>query len=380
MHWVARANRYAPRRSHGPCFGATTIRLARWLARLSPCRPSVSYLARRLKVSERTVQYHLAILREAGLLAYVVRGTRRRGAPPLASEFARVIPAEFDHALGIRTTGEGPMRRMTGIAERGRTEIARLARAAATRRRCTPKKVSPVLSSPSGDTSLPPETTVVSDTGIRQRVNRVGRRHQLARELVREVGWLARTPVPRVAWVLRHLADAGWTTSEVHAWLHLRGGTGQRVHRPSGLLATLVAGAESTLDTPAKRAAAVDDWRDARLRTRQRPQQWASAWQSPRSPAVLRVLTPALSQSTRPDATLENPTPEHLTADEVQTLRETANGEFMTGETTLITAAVDAWGLPMTQRVYGAGLVARALQLIGATALMSAGTARDGMR
>ncbi|MEU7428941.1 hypothetical protein [Streptomyces sp. NPDC040750] len=73
------------------------------LAELSPCFPGLEYLQRLTGLSERMVEYHLAALRETGLLAYIVKGTRKRGEAPQASEFARMIPVEFDEALGIRT-------------------------------------------------------------------------------------------------------------------------------------------------------------------------------------------------------------------------------------------------------------------------------------
>lgn len=413
VHWAAQSGRYTPRRSHGPRFGATTVALAQRLARLSPCRPGVSYLARCLKVSERTVQYHLAMLREAGLVAYVVRGTRVRGRHALASEFARVVPPEFDHALGIRTTGEGPFRRMTGMAEAGRHEIARLARTArrtATRTerprrrarpeaspggaaravwsapRCTPRVGGSVSSPPADRTSLPSETAVVPGTTTSapptprsRRVNRVGRRFQLAREISQQVGWLARTPLPRLAWVLRHVSDAGWSACEVQAWLHLRGAAARRVHRPSGLLATLIAGAETIFDTEDKRAAAVADWRDSRRAARQRHENWQASWSAPRRAGVLHLVTQALAAPRHGGGDTEEfpgvrTGPLELDDDELRALRDTARGEFMAGETTLITTAVETWGLPVAQQVYGEDLVSRALRLIGGTTLMAVRT------
>lgn len=134
VHWVAGSGLYEPRRyrSHGPrSFGPTTVRVAQELAELFPCRPGIEYLVRRTGLSERSVEYHLGMLREAGLLAYVVRGTRVRGAAAQASEFARMVPVEFDVALGVRTAGEGTGRRMTGIAEAGRGLMAALSKKAA---------------------------------------------------------------------------------------------------------------------------------------------------------------------------------------------------------------------------------------------------------
>lgn len=139
VHWVAGYGLYVPRRhrSHGPrALGPTTVRVAQELAQLSPCRPGIEYLVRRTGLSERTVEYHLGMLREAGLLAYVVRGTRIRGAAAQASEFALMVPPEFDAALGIRTvlrddTAPEYTRAPCGIAEAGRELMAKLGRKAA---------------------------------------------------------------------------------------------------------------------------------------------------------------------------------------------------------------------------------------------------------
>nr|WP_011116913.1 hypothetical protein [Streptomyces violaceoruber]AAO50158.1 hypothetical protein [Streptomyces violaceoruber] len=79
VHWVAGSGLYKPRRhrSHGPrSFGATTVRVAQELAQLFPCRPGIEYLMRRTGLAERSVEYHLGMLREAGLLAWIVKGTR----------------------------------------------------------------------------------------------------------------------------------------------------------------------------------------------------------------------------------------------------------------------------------------------------------------
>ncbi|MGW7071839.1 hypothetical protein ACWGII_30745 [Streptomyces sp. NPDC054855] len=132
---------YEPRRhrSHGPrSFGPTTLRVAQELAQLFPCRPGIEYLVRRTGLSERSVEYHLGMLREAGLLAWIVKGTRVSGGPAQASEFARVIPVEFDVVLGIRTVQRDQgapsyTRAVSGIAETGREAMAKLAKKASTK-------------------------------------------------------------------------------------------------------------------------------------------------------------------------------------------------------------------------------------------------------
>lgn len=132
VHWF---HDHAPRlrgRDHGPTrIGRTTMRLAVALARLKECRPGVDTLMSWLNVSERTVQYHLGLLREAGLLTYLAKGTRISGIGGRASEFARTVPRSFDDALGLRT---GPstdyIRAVHGIAEPHRALMARLGKKA----------------------------------------------------------------------------------------------------------------------------------------------------------------------------------------------------------------------------------------------------------
>ncbi|WP_370424207.1 winged helix-turn-helix domain-containing protein (plasmid) [Streptomyces sp. QH1-20] len=348
-------------------------------------------------MSERTVQYHLQMLREAGLLAYVRRGTRVRAEGALASEFARMIPNGFDRALGIRTTGEGASRRAVGIAEHGRALMAALARLAAAGRaraprrttavrtsRCTPKGVT-TRSLSCADETLPPPESKLADgheatTSLRQtsrgaaRLNKIGRRHQLAGELIREVDWLGRCQAPRIAWMVRHVADAGWTAAEVRAWLHLRGGVND-VRRPSGLLAVLLDGAERVLDTRAKRTAAVEQWRDSRTAARHRHRQWGAASSGPRSFAVRRQVAAALTWS--PSRPMSQPVVESagisLSAADREVLRETARGEFMRGETTLVRSAVDTLGREAAEELYGSALVRRALRLAAGTSRMALG-------
>ncbi|MFE7514772.1 transcriptional regulator [Streptomyces sp. NPDC057540] len=430
VHWVAGSGLYKPRRyrSHGPrSFGPTTVRVAQLLAELFPCRPGIEYLVRRTGLSERSVEYHLAMLREAGLLAYVVRGTRVRGEAARASEFARMVPLEFDVALGIRTAGEGTGRRMTGIAEAGRELMAKLAKKAGrkVRRpraktsakalvkvsvegsaegsaeavsaavsaggRCTPMEGGSTGTSSAASTSLPPESKLASGMSDcptpkkskakagGRKLNRVGRRYQLARELTQELDWLRGCSVPRIAWVARQVADAGWSVTEVKGWLHLRGETG-RVHRGSGLLAVLLAGAEKVLDTPAKRADAVEQWRGAQeaarrhriQQVRARAERFDGDWDAPTSRAVQRQVNEAFAAAFRPELPAVAPEAEALPnvsavagleAEEVAQARTEARQKLMLGDSSLITLAVDAMGREAAEELYGAALVRRGLQL-----------------
>nr|WP_242439042.1 helix-turn-helix domain-containing protein [Streptomyces sp. CB00455] len=413
VHWVAGSGLYQPRRhrSHGPrSFGPTTVRVAQELAELFPCRPGIEYLVRRTGLSERSVEYHLGMLREAGLLAYIVRGTRIRGQAAQASEFARMVPVEFDAALGIRTAGEGTGRRMTGIAEAGRELMTALAKKAARKvrkrrakssskvpakgarkgadqgavtvvsdeARCTPIGGSSRSVSSAGTTSFPPESKLASGQSDfptpkkvkrgHRKLNSVGRRFQLASELIRQVPWMGRAAVPRIAWILSEVADASWTADEVIAFLDL-GDAPERVHRPSGFLAGRLKGAVALWPHAEGRARAVQAYRDSRRAEQARHQEWEGRWQAPRSESVRRLVAEAFiprqeqpMDSTQGEVLPAETSIDDLAAEEVAELRATARGEFMRGETTLITSTVDAFGRPTAERLYGADLVQRALR------------------
>ncbi|MEV8606023.1 helix-turn-helix domain-containing protein [Streptomyces griseoviridis] len=420
VHWVAGSGLYKPRRhrSHGPrSFGPTTVRVAQELAQLFPCRPGIEYLVRRTGLSERSVEYHLGMLREAGLLAYVVRGTRVRGESAQASEFARMIPVEFDVALGIRTAlrdAAAPeyTRAMTGIAEAGRELMAKLARKASRKVRkprsktsskapakgvqkgaeqgvvtavsgevrCTPMQVGSSGSSSAGTTSFPPESKLASGQSDsptpkkvkrgRRKLNSVGRRFQLASELIRQVPWMGRAAVPRIAWILKEVSDAGWTADQVIAFLDCGDAPGI-VHRPSGFLAGRLAGAVTLWPTEEGRERAVQAYRDSRRAEQARHQEWEGAWQAPRSESVRRMVAEAFAP--RPQQPYEDGGAvvaadavtgvDDLTAEEREDLKATAWGEFMRGETTLVTSTADTYGRPAAERIYGADLVQRALRL-----------------
>ncbi|MFI2470957.1 winged helix-turn-helix domain-containing protein [Streptomyces globisporus] len=441
VHWVAGSGLYVPRRHrlHGPrAFGATTVRVAQELAQLSPCRPGIRYLVRRTGLSERSVEYHLGMLREAGLLAYIVKGTRVRGERAQASEFARMIPVEYDVALGIRTVlrddaAPAYTRAVCGIAETGRERMAELAKKAARKvrkprskassrtsakasvrgaeqgvvtavsgdARCTPMQVGTSTGSSAGSTYSPPEDKLASgatksptpkkstkQAGGRRKLNRVGRRFQLARELVQELDWLRGCSVPRIAWVARGVADAGWTVTDVRGWLHLRGEV-TRVRRGSGLLAVLLANAQNVLDTPAKRTEAVDQWRGAQEAARRhrieqvraRSERYDNDWTGPTNHRIQQEVAAAFAKvretpnsgraalSADDEATViySETTPtagvHGLTDEEIAETRNDARQRLMMGDTSPITVAVDTLGRETAEQLYGPALVRRALQL-----------------
>ncbi|APE26819.1 hypothetical protein vnz_37285 (plasmid) [Streptomyces venezuelae] len=432
VHWVAGSGLYKPRRhrSHGPrAFGPTTMRVAQELAQLFPCRPGIEYLVRRTGLSERSVEYHLGMLREAGLLAWIVKGTRVSGGPAQASEFARMIPVEFDVALGVRTVQrdeDAPAytRAASGIAEAGRELMAKLAKKASRKVRkprsktsskapagcaqkgaeqgvgtavsdevrCTPMQVGTSASSTAGTTSFPPESKLASGDAKsptpkkskakasgHRKLNAVGRRFQLARELTQELDWLRGCSVARIAWVARGVADAGWTVTDIKGWLHLRG-EAARVRRGSGLIAVLLAGAETVLDTPEKRADAVEQWRGAQeaarrhriQQVRTRTERYDGDWDAPTNRAVQRQVDEAFATSFRPEPQPVAPDTEALPEvsgvdglddDVVAEARAEARQRLMVGDTSLITVAIDAMGRKTAEQLYGFDLVRRALQL-----------------
>ncbi|MFE7111724.1 winged helix-turn-helix domain-containing protein [Streptomyces sp. NPDC057575] len=288
VHWVGGSGLYTPSRIHGPKWGPTTLLIAQEISALTECRPSVDYLARKLKMSKRTVQYHLDMLREAGLLVYRSKGTRLTGRINQASVFERTVPVEFDEALGIRTVGEGVERRPVGIAEEGRKLIGKLAKKAARkvrrsrrrtrvsgRSRCTPMQGGTSASSTAGTSTSPSETKLASGSTSHptqkkasrgpQKLNEVGRRFQLGQELVTNVPWLQKASPCRVSWIARHCADAGWTWCEVQAAAEEHSPIDPAdTRRPSGLLAHRIKGAHLLYAKPAARRLMVTAWEDSR--------------------------------------------------------------------------------------------------------------------
>jgi DNA-binding transcriptional ArsR family regulator len=401
VYWVAETGCYQPARGHGPRFGATSVRVARVLAGLSPCRPGVGYLVRELRLSERTVKYHLAMLREAGLLAYVVRGSRAPGGVMLASEFALVIPPQFDAALGVRTAGEGARRRPVGIAEDGRHRITALGLLAAadsrrsrpgSRRsggirrrpktpsnsadqkgRCTPMESGSGSLSPTATPCLPPDGCRTAQQARAVRTTRsvvagestelassrphpLTRRFRLAGELIEQVPWLGRAALPRVAWVAREVADAGWHVAEVVAWLSLSAPPA-RVRRPSAFLAHRLKGAHLIATTAAQRAELVEDWRDRRAACSQGQQEWEGRWQPPSDPAVRAAVCRAMAapaprsgtDDVQPHGANEyaSPTREELAHLRAASLRDPS----------LVRAALDTCGEEFAARLYTPRLV-----------------------
>ncbi|MGF1428617.1 hypothetical protein [Kitasatospora sp. LaBMicrA B282] len=380
-HWVHGAGLHAP--THGPRFGETTLSLVEVLAELTPCRPSISFLMRKLGCSRRTVQYHLEILRSTGLLAWRSIGTRLPMMPGqqrvtcLASEYERLIPRSYDQALGIRTAGEGLERRMTGISDEGRRLIAALGKkATGTRRRtrrprhrtrtgraansprCTPMEGGTthcVGSSSVGDQKTTGRARDSKpSTGNQQRPKRrtvldqvvtaamLSAADQLARTAYQRVPWVRRASHDQLRWVLNDLATRGWTEQQTMTWLaeiaahYGNAGLLWRPERPHALIAHSLRQeadqAAHDLEAVAQSEAAV------------RPNE-----------AFTRVLT-ELRAAERADP-IDGPLNEEVTDDELRLLRKTVWYDWKQHRGTAQFEIIEReLGPSMTQRIFGPAL------------------------
>ncbi|MFJ7297585.1 helix-turn-helix domain-containing protein [Streptomyces collinus] len=398
VHWVAGSGLYTPARAHGPKWGPTTIAIAQEISALKECRPGVDYLARKLKVAERTVQYHLGMLREAGLLVYRAKGTRIHGVGGRASVFERVIPVQFDEALGIRTVGEGATRRPVGAAAEHRSTLGKLAKKAArkTRRRprrksssaerlCTPMQGGTSTGSSTAGTHSPSEAKLASgqskyptpESSKRgpRALNKVGRRYQLARELKQMVPWLGKAAVPRLAWIVRHVADAGWTALEVQAIAEQeRPILAAEVRRPSGLLADRLSNLHLLYTTPERRRTAVLAWQESRVQEQARhaeASQHAGQVQGPSTVDVRDLMREAIHRTRQISAGPVDDADCHEIAAGEDTALEDLDRELVAAcraealaDPTVITGAIAA-GLPESEarRLYSHRLVDQALAL-----------------
>ncbi|MEJ8654821.1 hypothetical protein WKI65_43985 [Streptomyces sp. MS1.AVA.3] len=104
---------------------------------------------------------------------------------------------------------------------------------------------------------------------------------------------MSRASIPRIAWIVKDVADAGWTAVEVIA-LVSQEIIPARVYRPSGFLAQRLRGAHR--HTPAMRLAMVAWWRESRQAQRERRIEWEGDWQPPTSRAVARQVNEAVTK------------------------------------------------------------------------------------
>ncbi len=222
----ARAAAWAISARLHPKAGTTTLRVANDLAARLNADGHVAYgrdaMHKRLGVSRRTLERHIAVLRELGLLVWAVHGTRTNTRPAGSGEwagtatiYAAVLPRAWDDEVGHRVGGHGYHARHIGFTDRGRE----LAIADARRRTRPPGR----RDTPSCKTNHPrPEPEVErknNNTCAPRRARARTRRHQDVPEPYRAAPEQAAHAVsvaafirPRVPWTqaegLRRLAFA----------------------------------------------------------------------------------------------------------------------------------------------------------------------------
>jgi hypothetical protein len=130
-----------------------------------------------------------------------------------------------------------------------------------------------------------------------RKLNKIGRRYQLAKELIQIVPWLHGASIPRIAWIVRHVADAGWTALEVQAVAEQMPLSAYGVKRQSGFLAYRIAGAHQLWTTKDRRRTAVEAWQDSRRAEQDRHAEFAPAGPvaGPKSPAARRAMDEAFA-------------------------------------------------------------------------------------
>lgn len=269
--------------------------------------------------------------------------------------------------------------------------------------RCTPMQGGSSTVSTAGSTPDPSEDKLASGQRTSshpkkakrgpRKLNKTGQRFALAGELMRRVPWLRPADKARIAWVVGEVSDAGWSADEVLAALDLRQEPPGGVRRASGFLAARMRGMATMPGWLTKqqrqvqvdhRNAAVDAARKDRIQqVRDSQERSEGAWSAPHSAAVRREVDQLLGQAFAPTLPAGNEPglPElsgtqDLTAAEVAEMRRAAAAELMRGETSLISMAVEWWGPAAAERIYGTGLVHRARQLSGMTALSTFGMDR----
>lgn len=130
-----------------PRANPTTLRVAHDLAHRLNVDGHVAYsrepMWRRLRISRRTLERHVAVLRELGLLVWAEHGSHTNTRPAgsgawagTATIYAVVVPRAWDDAVGHRIRGRGYHARHVGFTERGRELAIADARRHARPHRC----------------------------------------------------------------------------------------------------------------------------------------------------------------------------------------------------------------------------------------------------
>ncbi|MFJ5680314.1 hypothetical protein, partial [Streptomyces sp. NPDC093097] len=235
-----------------PKAGPTTLRLARiFAARMRTNREghfafAADTTARALGVSRRTVMYAARVLRELGLIAYIEHGTKTNilrtkgtwhpgdGYRGTATLFAAVAPPAYDAAHGRRLAGHGYHARIIGVTPHGRRRAIAEARRRATAKaaRCTPSVVittdhlQPQVDGRKNNTTRKhtPRKTPTCPRRATPRTTPARCAHNIAvaEQIQREIWWLHRTCSRKLAYALRPLLHANWTShsliAELQTW------------------------------------------------------------------------------------------------------------------------------------------------------------------
>jgi hypothetical protein len=127
-----------------------------------------------------------------------------------------------------------------------------------------------------------------------RKLNKIGRRYQLAAELITTVPWLHNANRARIAWIIRDLADAGWTALEVQAAAERLPLPARGAFRPSGLLASRLASCHLLYTTQDRRRVLVEDWQDCHTAARDRHQEHALTSQGPSRQSVRNLMAEAV--------------------------------------------------------------------------------------
>jgi hypothetical protein len=88
---------------------------------------------------------------------------------------------------------------------------------------------------------------------------------------------------------------------------------------------------------------------------------------------VSKAVTARPQQYTHGEALPDLDGVENLSQNDLADMRTTARGAFMSGDTTLITSALDTLGLAAAVHIYGSDLVHRARKLASSSSLMTVG-------
>ncbi|MEU6349966.1 hypothetical protein ABZ896_11630 [Streptomyces sp. NPDC047072] len=225
----------------------TTLRVAKDLAARLNADGHVAYcrdaMWRRLGLSRRTLERHIAVLRELGLLAWVVHGSRTNTRPAgsgdwagTATIYAAVVPRAWDHALGHRVSGHGYHARHIGFTDRGRelaiADARRRARPA--NRRDTPSwrtnhpRRTAEMGRKNNNTGAPPPRTRRGtarthrpDVPAPYRATPQQAAHavSVAAWIRPRVPWTQAEPLRRLAYALRPWIAAGQAPAEIAAEL-----------------------------------------------------------------------------------------------------------------------------------------------------------------